>query len=198
VTRQRAILLGFTLLAIVLMGVVVIIGPRASPSPASAGATLGGPFELVDMAGKPVTEKSLLGKPTAIFFGFTYCPEVCPTTLMELTAALGALGPDADRLNIVFVSVDAARDTPEQMKLYLSNFDPRIQGFTGTPEAIAKAAKAYRIYYREVPVEGGTYTVDHSSSVYLFDARGRFVEPIAYGAPHERVVAQLRSLTKPR
>ena len=192
-TRRRTILLGFALLALVLVVTIAILG-KPSPSPASAGATLGGPFELVDMTGKPVTEKSLLGKPTAIFFGFTYCPEVCPTTLMELTAALKALGHEADKLNIVFVSVDPARDTPEQMKLYLSNFDPRIQGFTGTPEAIAKTAKAYRVYYKEVPVEGGTYTVDHSSSVYLFDAKGRFVEPIAYGAPHERVLAQLRSL----
>lgn len=192
-TRRRTILLGFALLALVLVVTIAILG-KPSPSPASAGATLGGPFELVDMTGKPVTEKSLLGKPTAIFFGFTYCPEVCPTTLMELTAALKALGHEADKLNVVFVSVDPARDTPEQMKLYLSNFDPRIQGFTGTPEAIAKTAKAYRVYYKEVPVEGGTYTVDHSSSVYLFDAKGRFVEPIAYGAPHERVLAQLRSL----
>lgn len=195
-TRQGKILLSFALLATVLIGTVAIIGVRASPKPASAGATLGGPFELVEMTGAPVTEKSLLGKPTAIFFGFTYCPEVCPTTLMELTSALKTLGPEADKLNVVFVSVDPARDTPEQMKLYLSNFDPRIRGFTGTPEAIAKTAKAYRVYYREVPVEGGTYTVDHSSSVYLFDANGRFVEPIAYGASHERVVAQLRSLAK--
>jgi protein SCO1/2 len=196
VTRQGKILLSFALLATVLIVTVAIIGMRASPKPASVGATLGGPFELVEMTGAPVTEKSLLGKPTAIFFGFTYCPEVCPTTLMELTSALKALGPEADDLNVVFVSVDPARDTPEQMKLYLSNFDPRIRGFTGTPKAIAKTAKAYRVYYREVPVEGGSYTVDHSSSVYLFDAKGRFVEPIAYGAPHERVVAQLRSLAK--
>lgn len=195
-TRQGKILLSFALMATLLIGTIAIIGLRATPKPADAGAPIGGPFELVEMTGAPVTEKSLIGKPTAIFFGFTYCPEVCPTTLMELTSALKTLGPEADELNVVFVSVDPARDTPEQMKLYLSNFDPRIRGFTGTPEAIAEAAKAYRVYYREVPVEGGTYTVDHSSSVYLFDADGRFVEPIAYGAPHERVVAQLRSLAQ--
>ncbi len=195
-TRQGKILLSFALMATLLIGTIAIIGLRATPKPAGAGAPIGGPFELVEMTGAPVTEKSLLGKPTAIFLGFTYCPEVCPTTLMELTSALKTLGPEADELNVVFVSVDPARDTPEQMKLYLSNFDPRIRGFTGTPDAIAKAAKAYRVYYREVPVEGGTYTVDHSSSVYLFDANGRFVEPIAYGAPHERVAAQLRSLAQ--
>lgn len=157
---------------------------------------IGGPFQLVDMNGRPVTDKSLLGKPTAIFFGFTYCPEVCPTTMAEMTAWLKALGPDADKLNVVFVSVDPERDTPEQLKLYLSNFDRRIQGFTGTPEAVAKTAKAYRVYYQKVATDGGGYTLDHSSAIYLFDAQGRFVEPIGYGGPPERGLAQLRALLK--
>ena len=157
---------------------------------------IGGPFQLIDMNGRPVTEKSLLGKPTAIFFGFTYCPEVCPTTMAEMTTWLKALGPDADRLNVVFVSVDPERDTPEQLKLYLSNFDPRIQGFTGTPEAIARTAKAYRVYYQKVATEGGGYTLDHSSAIYLFDPQGRFVEPIGYGGPPERGLAQLKALLK--
>jgi protein SCO1/2 len=155
---------------------------------------IGGPFQLVDTNGRPVTEKTLLGKPTAIFFGFTYCPEVCPTTMAEMTAWLKALGPDADRLNVVFVSVDPERDTPEQLKLYLSNFDRRIQGFTGTPEAVAKTAKAYRVYYQKVATDGGGYTLDHSSAIYLFDAQGRFVEPIGYGGPPERGLAQLKAL----
>lgn len=162
--------------------------------PAGARVQIGGPFNLIDMNGKPVTEKSLLGKPTAIFFGFTYCPEVCPTTLTDLTAWLRMLGSDADKLNVVFVSVDPGRDTPEQMRLYLSNFDPRIQGFTGTPDAVAKAAKAYRVYYQKVPQDGGGYTIDHSSSVYLFDANGHFVAPIPYQSPPERAVSQLRAL----
>jgi protein SCO1/2 len=157
---------------------------------------IGGPFQLIDMNGRPVTEKSLLGKPTAIFFGFTYCPEVCPTTMAEMTAWLKALGPDADKLNVVFVSVDPERDTPEQLKLYLSNFDRRIQGFTGTPENIAKTAKAYRVYYQKVATDGGGYTLDHSSAIYLFDAQGRFVEPIGYGGPPERGLAQLKALLK--
>lgn len=163
-------------------------------SPARSLVKIGGPFNLVDMNGKPVTEKSLLGKPTAIFFGFTYCPEVCPTTLTDLTVWLKMLGPDADKLNVVFVSVDPERDTPEQLRLYLSNFDPRIQGFTGTPDAVAKAAKAYRVYYQKVPQDGGGYTIDHSSSVYLFDAQGQFVAPIAYQSPPDRAVHQLEAL----
>ena len=157
---------------------------------------IGGPFSLVDTDGKPVTEKTLLGKPTAIFFGFTYCPEVCPTTMTDMTAWLRALGPDADKLNVVFVSVDPERDTPEQLKQYLSNFDPRIRGFTGTPEAVAKTAKAYRVYYQKVPQDGGGYTIDHSSAIYLFDAQGTFVEPIGYQTPADRAVDQLRRLIK--
>ena len=163
-------------------------------SPVQSLVKIGGPFNLIDMHGRPVNETSLLGKPTAIFFGFTYCPEVCPTTLTDITAWLKALGPDADKLNVVFVSVDPERDTPEQLRLYLSNFDPRIQGFTGTPEAVAKAAKAYRVYYQKVPQEGGGYTIDHSSAVYLFDAKGQFVAPIAYQSPPDRALGQLRGL----
>lgn len=180
------------------LGVAPLTACEKSAAPASQSSTIqiGGPFQLVEMNGRPVTEKTLLGKPTAIFFGFTYCPEVCPTTMAEMTAWLKALGPDADKLNVVFVSVDPERDTPEQLKLYLSNFDPRIQGFTGTPEAIARTAKAYRVYYQKVATEGGGYTLDHSSAIYLFDAQGRFVEPIGYGGPPERGLAQLRALLK--
>lgn len=162
--------------------------------PASVGAAVGGPFQLVDMNGRPVSEKSLLGKPTAIFFGFTYCPEVCPTTLGAMTAAMQTLGPDADRLNVVFVSVDPERDRPEQMQLYLSNFDPRIQGFTGTPQAVDLAAKAYRVYYQKVPLGGGDYTMDHSTAVYLMDRKGRFAGLIRYGAPQAEVVSRLRTV----
>jgi protein SCO1/2 len=166
----------------------------AEPAPAASAVKVGGPFKLVDTEGRPVTEKSLLVKPTAIFFGFTYCPEVCPTTLAEMTAALKDLGRNADKLNVVFISLDPERDTPAQMKLYLSNFDPRIQGFTGSAEAVDGAAKAYRVYHQKVPTEGGGYTVDHSSAVYLFDRRGQFVEPIGYGFPHDMVVTRLRRL----
>ncbi|MBO9710434.1 MAG: SCO family protein [Caulobacter sp.] len=168
--------------------------PAAKEAGKPSAAQIGGPFQLVDVEGRPVSEKSLRGKPTAIFFGFTYCPEVCPTTLGQMTAWLDALGKDADKLNVVFVSVDPERDTPAQMKLYLSNFDHRIQGFTGAPEAVAKAAKAYRVYYRKVPVEGGEYTVDHTSMIYLMDRDGRFVEPIGYGGPPERGLDALKRL----
>lgn len=191
------------LVAMVAVGLAVtgylgwrLAGPSGGVQASAAPGAIGGPFQLVDTEGRAVTERSLLGKPTAIFFGFTYCPEVCPTTLTELTAAMKALGSDADRLNVVFVSVDPERDTPAQMKLYLGNFDPRIQGFTGSVERVAAAAKAYRVYYRKIPLEGDDYTVDHSSAIYLFDAKGRFVAPVGYGEPHERVVAALKGLAK--
>jgi len=188
------------LLAMVLIGlaVTVALGWRLHANSGPAPSSLGGPFTLVDLEGRPVTEKTLRGKPTAIFFGFTFCPEVCPTTLTELTAAMKALGPDADRLNVVFVSVDPERDGPEQMKTYLANFDPRIQGFTGTVDQVAATAKAYKVYYRKVPLEGGDYTVDHSSAIYLFDAKGRFVAPIGYGEDHDRVVSALRAVARGR
>ncbi|MDP3854909.1 SCO family protein [Phenylobacterium sp.] len=157
---------------------------------------IGGPFQLIDTEGRPVTEQALKGKPTAIFFGFTYCPEVCPTTMAELTNWLRALGRHADQLNVVFISVDPERDTPAQLKTYLSNFDPRIRGFTGSPEAVAAAAKAYRVYYRKVDTDDGGYTVDHSAAIYLFDKDGGFVEPIGYGTPPERAVGQLRKLVR--
>jgi protein SCO1/2 len=192
--RRVPILIGLAVVVFLSLGAMAVVKARQAPTATVAAVDIGGPFQLVDTAGRPVTEKALIGKPTAVFFGFTYCPEVCPTTLTEMSAALDALGRDADKLNVVFVSVDPERDTPEQMKTYLSNFDPRIQGFTGTPEAVAAAAKAYRVFYKKVPLEGGSYTVDHSSAVYLFDRKGRFVEPVGYGSPHDRVVAQLKKL----
>jgi protein SCO1/2 len=175
--------------------VSVVLATRPPPT---AAVAIGGPFQLVDANNRPVTDKALLGKPSAMFFGFTYCPEICPTTLAEMSAALKILGPDAEKLNVVFVSVDPERDTPEQMRRYLASFDPHIQGFTGSVGAVDATAKAYRVYHRKVPIDGGGYTVDHSSAVYLFDRKGRFVEPIGYGSPQDRVVAQLRSLLRGR
>jgi protein SCO1/2 len=182
---------------LILASLVLSLAACNRPAPgADSAPSVGGPFQLVDTSNRPVTEKALLGKPTAIFFGFTYCPEVCPTTLAELTSAMKALGPTADKLNVVFVSVDPERDTPDQLKLYLSGFDPRIRGLTGAPQAVAAAAKAYRVHYEKIPLEGGGYTMDHTSAVFLLDRRSQFVELIAYGSPHETVVAKLKALAQ--
>ncbi len=159
---------------------------------APAAAAIGGPFNMVDQNGRPVTEHDLLGRPSAIFFGYTFCPEVCPNTLVRFGHWLKVLGPAGDRLNVVFVTVDPKRDTPRQMRDYLTSFDPRIRGFTGSAAEVDRMAKAYGVYYARVPQRGGGYSVDHSASIYLMDAGGRFVEPIGYGESEDQALASLR------
>ncbi len=168
--------------------------PKEAPAATSTTSSIGGQFRLIDQNGKPVTDADLKGKPTAIFFGFTYCPEICPTTLTHVGQWLKQLGPDADRLNVVFVSIDPERDTPAQLKLYLSSFDSRIRGLSGTPEQIADMAKAYKVYYRKVPIEGGEYTMDHATMIYLFDRQMRFSELIRYEQPTDQALTQLRKM----
>jgi protein SCO1/2 len=153
---------------------------------------VGGPFSLVNHRGERVTQETFKGKPTAYFFGFTHCPEVCPTTLFQMTQHLKDLGPDADRLNVVFVTVDPERDTPELLKTYRERFDPRIAALTGTPEEMAAAAKAFRISYRKVPTEGGDYTMEHPASVIVTDAGGGFVSLIDYHEDDSTALLKLR------
>ena len=160
----------------------------------TSSVNIGGPFQLVDQHGAPVSDGDFKGKPTLIFFGFTYCPEVCPATLGALTSWLKALGPDADKLNIAFVSIDPERDTPQQLALYLSSFDPRIRGLTGTPAQIATIAREYRVIYQKVPIEGGGYTIDHSAMIYMMDRNGRFSGVIGYNETAARAQAQMRAL----
>lgn len=172
----------------------LLLAACQGPASDAARSDIGGAFELVDTAGRTVTDRDLLERPSVVFFGFTYCPDVCPTTLGALTTAMQALGPAADDLNVVFISVDPERDTPEQLGLYLSHFDPRIRGLTGSPEAVARAASAYRAYYRKTPLEDGGYTVDHTSMLYLFDRDGAFVEPVGFGEAPDALAARLRHL----
>jgi protein SCO1 len=153
---------------------------------------VGGRFSLVNHRGERVTQDTFKGKATAYFFGFTHCPEVCPTTLFGMSQHLRALGTDADRLNVVFVTVDPERDTPELLKTYLESFDSRIVALTGTPEEMA-AAKAFRISYRKVPTGGGDYTMEHTASVIVTDAEGGFVSLIDY---HEEAATALAKLKR--
>lgn len=162
---------------------------------ATAGvATIGGPFTLVDDTGKPVTERTLAGKPYAMYFGYTFCPEVCPTTLLDLSRWIKDLGPDADKLNYVFVSVDPERDTVQLMHTYLSSFDKHIRGYTGTPEQIAKVAKEYRVYYKKIPTDDGGYVMDHSAMIYLMGPNDKFVTLIRYQEDDASALAKLRKL----
>lgn len=155
--------------------------------------SIGGPFELTTDEGRRLSNEDLKGKPFAIYFGFTYCPDVCPTTLMEMTETIETLGPDADRLRYLFVSVDPERDTPEQLKLYLSSFDPHFTGLTGTPEEIAQAAEAYRVYYERVE-QDDDYTMNHSALIYLMDENGRFNDVLPYGAGPDERLQKIRKL----
>jgi len=157
-------------------------------------AAIGGPFTLVDDNGAPVTENTLAGKPSAMYFGYTFCPEVCPTTLLDLSRWIQKLGPDADKLNYVFVSIDPQRDTPKLMHAYLSSFDKHIRGFTGTPEQIAKIAQEYRVYYKRVPTDDGGYVMDHSAIIYLMGADGKLVSVIAYQEDDAAALAKLNKL----
>jgi protein SCO1/2 len=148
-------------------------GPRGAMAPAA----IGGPFQLVNQDGKAVTADQLQGKPTLMFFGYTHCPDVCPTTLFDISEVLRALGGDAGRVNAYFVSVDPERDTPGVMKDYLSSFDPHLQALTGSPDAVGKMLQEYRVYSKKVPGKDGDYTMDHSAMVYLMDRNGHFVAP---------------------
>lgn len=166
-------------------------GPRVTPA---AGGPVIARFNLIDQKNQAVSERDVLGRPSVMFFGFTYCPEVCPTTLASLTALLGKLGADANRLGAFFVTVDPERDTPDELKKYLSPFDPRIRGLTGAPDQIAVLGKSLGVYYAKVPTEGGGYTMDHTASVFLLDAQGRFVGTIAYGEGDKAALAKLQRL----
>jgi protein SCO1/2 len=197
--RLRRILVIAAALVVVIFAFAIYQIEARAPEPGSAAqntAQIGGPFQLVDQNGRPVSDRDLLGKPTVIFFGFTYCPDVCPTTLADMTLWLKALGPDADKLNMVYVTIDPERDTPARLKSYLTAFDPRIRGLTGAPQAIAQAAHGYSVYYQKVALQGGEYTMDHSTLIYLMDAKGHMAELVQYGTPNDQVVASLRKLLK--
>jgi protein SCO1/2 len=155
-------------------------------------ATIGGPFQLVDQNGNAITDRDLKGRPHLVFFGYTHCPDVCPTTLFELSEVMQALGADADRTAALFITVDPERDSPSVIKDYLSSFDKHLRGATGTPAAIAAAEKAYRVYAQKVPGERGEYTMDHTALIYLMDKEGRFVAPFSLNRKPEAAAADLR------
>ncbi len=161
-----------------------------------ARVNLGGPFELVRADGSTITDKDISGAPHAMFFGFTHCPEICPTTLFEAAGWLQQLGPDGDRLKVYFITVDPERDTPEVLKDYVSSFDPRITGITGAPDRIAKMLADYRVYAKRVDLDGGDYTMDHTATVYLMRADGSFAGTIAYGENPDTALEKLRNLLK--
>ena len=190
----RVLLVSAAFLAglVLCFGAVLILAGRGSAPVAQQIATIGGPFSLTDQNGRAVTDQDLKGQPFLVFFGFTHCPDVCPTTLFEVSEILRALGPDADRVRALFITVDPERDTPDVMRDYLSSFDSHLSGLTGDAAAIAAVAKAYRVYFKKMPLEQGGYTMDHTASVYLMDKDGRFVLPFNLKRPTAAAAADLR------
>jgi protein SCO1 len=158
------------------------------------GKPLGGEFSLIDQRGEPVTEAIFRGKPSVTLFGFTHCPDVCPTGLMEMAKWAEELGPDAEKLSFVFVTVDPERDKPQALSDYIEAFSPRIVGITGDPDAVNAMTKDYKIYSKRVPIEGGDYLMDHTASMILQDADGNFAGTIASGEAHETGLAKLKKL----
>lgn len=160
----------------------------------------GVPFELVSQTGHPITQAAFTGKPTALFFGFTHCPEVCPTTLFELNGWLEKVDPDGTKLQAYFISVDPERDTPEVLGQYVSNVSKRITGISGPPEKVMEMVKGFRVYAKKVPLDekqpDGDYTMDHTASVFLLDSEGKFTGTIAYEENPETAVKKLENLTK--
>lgn len=161
-------------------------------------APFGVPFELVDQNGDAITEQAFRGKPTALFFGFTHCPEVCPTTLFELDGWLRKVDPEGNRLQAYFVTVDPERDTPELLGKYISNVTDRVIGIAGPPEKVGEVIKGFRVYAKKIPLDEtdpkGDYTMDHTASVFLLDSAGRFTGTISYGENPDVAEKKLENL----
>ena len=183
-----------------LIGVGALILGQQTPNQnrviTSGQALIGGPFELIGKDGKTVTDNDFRGRYMLVFFGFTHCPDICPAELQVMSAALDDLGAQADRVVPVFITVDPERDTPELVSAYVANFGPNFVGLTGSPDAIAKAAKAYRVTYQKFQDEnsGENYSVDHSALLYLMGPNGEFVTHFPYGTSPEKMAETLRRL----
>lgn len=191
-TARIITVLGAFIGGLVIFSVAIFMFAGRLPAPVPAPSAIGGAFRLVDQNGAVVTEDDLKGKPSLIFFGFTHCPDICPTALFDMTQVYKALGSEGDRLAAFFVTVDPERDTPDILKEYLSSFDPRLRGLTGDPAAVAAMEKAYRVYSKKVPLDDGGYTMDHTALVYLMDKQGRFVAPFNMKRKPADSAAELR------
>ena len=158
---------------------------------------IGGPFQMVDVDGKRVTEADLLGKPTVLYFGYTACPDVCPTTLSLMTSIMEKMGNDANGLNVVFATVDPQHDTPQALKTYLSSFDPRIRGLTGTDAQVEAMTDAFHIFRKRSTGRDGSYEYAHTANALLLDRRGRMIGEIYYGEDEPSIFAKLTTLSPP-
>ncbi len=176
---------------VVFLGVFFVATGQFGGGPGPSA--IGGPFTLTNQDGKTITDQDFKGRPLLVFFGYTHCPDVCPTTLFELSQVFHAMGKDADGARALFITVDPERDTAAVMKDYLSSFDPHLRGATGTRAQIEKVEKEYRVIARKVPIgDKGDYSMDHSAVVYLMDKQGRFVAPFNLKRKPAEAAAALR------
>jgi protein SCO1 len=179
--------------AVVLVLAVATYAFIQQPRPAQVTASsVGGPFTLIDQNGQAITEQTYKGKPFLVFFGFTHCPDICPTTLYEISQVFAQMGGDADKIRALFVTVDPARDTPEQLKLYMTSFDKHITGLSGDQAAIDAMIGHYKAYAKRVDQGGGSYTMDHTAVVYIMDKEGNFAAPLNLKRPPEEAANELR------
>lgn len=191
------VIAGFLIGAIAGAGALLVANPQGGQPVQSSGAALiGGPFSLVGADGKPVTDRDFRGRYMLIFFGFTHCPDICPAELQVIAQALEQLGDKAKTVVPIFITLDPERDTPEAMANYVKSFGPNFVGLTGSPEAIAAAAKAYRVAYSKVENKdsAGDYSVDHSALVYLMDPEGRYATHFSYGLSADQMAEKLGKL----
>jgi len=161
----------------------------------SSAITIGGAFTLIDHDGRTVTDADYRGRHALVFFGYTYCPDVCPTTAQNISDAMDLLGSEADQVQPLFVSVDPGRDTAEVLKSYVGNFHPRMIGLTGSAEQVAAVAKAYKVYFQKVQEEGAAedeYFMNHSSIIYLMSPDGEFVAHFTHGTTSDDMAAEIR------
>lgn len=178
-------------------GAALLVLSQGGQGPAvqtSGKALIGGPFTLVDQTGKTVTDQDFRGRYMLVFFGFTHCPDICPAELKVMSAALDALGPKADSVVPIFITLDPERDTQAAMDAYVKNFGPRFVGLTGSSEQIAAAAKAYRVAYSKFQQDktSSDYSIDHSALVYLMGKNGEYITHFAYGTPAAQMTETLR------
>jgi protein SCO1/2 len=199
VNSRRFVLAAAMLGGMVILAAGVFFGLAYRETPRGAAGTLlasaiGGPFRLVDQNGKTVTDADLKGKWSLVYFGYTHCPDACPTALNDIAIALDQLGPKREAVRSVFITVDPERDTPEVLKDYVASFDAAILALSGSPEEIARAAKAYRVYYAKHPEPGGDYSMDHSSVIYVMDPEGRFTASFTHQSTPEEIAERLKKL----
>lgn len=189
---MRSILVGILILMAVGVGALTF----QSYQKQFAGGAYGEPFTLIDQNGDEITEAAFRGAPSAVFFGFTHCPEVCPTTLFELDGWLATLGDEGKDIRAYFVTIDPERDPPEIVGTYVGNVSDRITGISGEPDKVYAMAKSFGIYWRKVDLDGGDYTMDHTASILLLDRDGDFAGTIAYGENPDNAVAKLKRLAE--